>query len=107
LQSAGKARGEVAPTGQVKEPLQAAMVHHVDVRPKHLARRQASARLDAGYVTVTPECRFEVSRRIREEFANGREYYALHGKPIELPRQPDRHPDRTTLNWHNDNRFRS
>ncbi len=31
---------------------------------------------------MTPELRIEVSRRIREEFANGREYYAYHGKAL-------------------------
>ena len=34
-------------------------------------------------MTVTPDLRFEVSRRIREEFDNGRHYYALHGHKIE------------------------
>ena len=27
---------------------------------------------DAGYVTVTPDARFEVSRRLRDDFDNGR-----------------------------------
>jgi hypothetical protein len=34
-----------------------------------------------GYVTVTPDLHFEVSRRIKEEFDNGCHYYELHGKP--------------------------
>ncbi len=42
-----------------------------------LLRRDVHSLFDAGYVTVTPEFRFEVSRRIREEFENGRDYYAL------------------------------
>jgi putative restriction endonuclease len=47
-----------------------------------------SGLFDAGYVTVTPELRFEVSRRIKEEFANGRHYYELHGKPISASGRP-------------------
>ena len=30
----------------------------------------------------TPEHNLEVSRRTREEFENGRDYYALHGRSI-------------------------
>ena len=43
-----------------------------------LLRRDIHSLFDAGYVTVTPNLRLEVSRRIREEFDNGRHYYALH-----------------------------
>ena len=34
---------------------------------------------DAGYLTVNPDLAVEVSRRIKEEFENGREYYRYHG----------------------------
>jgi putative restriction endonuclease len=37
---------------------------------------------DLGYLTVSLDYRVEVSRRIREEFSNGRDYYALHGRPL-------------------------
>ena len=47
-----------------------------------LLRRDIHSLFDAGYVTVTPDLRFEVSRRIKEEFDNGRHYYALHGHKI-------------------------
>jgi HNH endonuclease len=45
-----------------------------------LLRRDIHSLFDAGYVTVTPDLRFEVSRRIREEFENGKHYYALQGQ---------------------------
>ena len=60
---------------------------------------------DAGYVTVTPELRFEVSRRIKEEYENGRDYYRLHGSPIRLPTNPVHRPDAAALGWHNEERF--
>ena len=50
-----------------------------------LLRRDIHSLFDAGYVTVTPDLRFEVSRRIREEFENGRHYYALHGQRLNPP----------------------
>jgi predicted restriction endonuclease len=33
-----------------------------------LLRRDIHSLFDAGYVTITPDLRFEVSRRIKEEF---------------------------------------
>jgi putative restriction endonuclease len=72
-----------------------------------LLRRVIHCLFDAGYVTVTLERRFEVSRRIREEFENGRHYYALHGQPIRTPQSPAQSPDPSALRWHNENCFRS
>lgn len=71
-----------------------------------LLRRDIHSLFDAGYVTVTPDLRFEVSRRIREEFENGRHYYALHGHAIEPPSDIGQRPDSTALTWHNEYRFR-
>ena len=71
-----------------------------------LLRRDIHSLFDAGYVTVTPTFDFEVSRSIREEFENGRDYYALHGTRIEVPRRRDQRPDHDALTWHNENIFR-
>lgn len=71
-----------------------------------LLRRDIHRLFDTGYVTVTPDLDFEVSPRIREEFENGRHYYALHGKRIATPRPPNQRPDRGALAWHNENCFR-
>ena len=71
-----------------------------------LLRRDIHSLFDAGYVTVTPDLRFEVSKRIREEFENGRHYYALHGQKIVPPSRAEYRPDRDALAWHNEERFR-
>ncbi len=71
-----------------------------------LLRRDIHSLFDAGYVTVTPDLNFEVSRRIKEEFDNGRHYYALHGKRIEHPKEIDQRPDPRALAWHNEHCFR-
>jgi putative restriction endonuclease len=71
-----------------------------------LLRRDVHSLFDAGYVTVTPDLRFEVSRRIREEFENGRDYYALDGREIDLPADSKLRPDPEALSWHNENCFR-
>ena len=52
-----------------------------------LLRRDIHGLFDRGYVTVTPEWRFEVSRRVKEEFENGRDYYAMHGRVVEVPKE--------------------
>jgi putative restriction endonuclease len=71
-----------------------------------LLRRDIHSLFDAGYVTVTPDLRFEVSHRIREEFENGRHYYALHGREIVPPAHADHRPDPGALAWHNEHCFR-
>lgn len=62
---------------------------------------------DHGYITVTPEYRIEVSRRLKEEFENGRSYYPFHGHPLShLPPFPDDRPQKELLRWHNENIFK-
>ena len=61
---------------------------------------------DMGYVTVTPNYRFAVSGRIRQEFENGRDYYRLDGSEIRLPDIPRHRPSTEALTWHNSERFR-
>jgi putative restriction endonuclease len=71
-----------------------------------LLRSDLHTLFDRGYLTVTPELRVEVSRRIRDEWQNGREYYAYHGKPLEV--RPDdllSRPSPEFLAWHNEHRF--
>ncbi len=70
-----------------------------------LFRRDIHKLFDDGYVTVTPQRRFEVSRRIKEEFENGRHYYALHGREIASPLVVTQSPDPAELAWHNKHRF--
>jgi putative restriction endonuclease len=61
---------------------------------------------DGGYMTLTREFHVEVSKRIREEFSNGREYYALHGKKLLcLPADPVNRPSSEYLEWHQNNRY--
>jgi putative restriction endonuclease len=71
-----------------------------------LLRRDIHSLFDGGYVTVTPDFRFEVSRKIKEEYENGRHYYALHGTEIEKPKDPKHLPEKATLLWHNETLFR-
>jgi putative restriction endonuclease len=71
-----------------------------------LFRRDIHSLFDKGYVTVTPDYKFEVSKRIREEFENGRDYYALHGRDVAVPKRADRRPSTAHLEWHNSECFK-
>jgi len=71
-----------------------------------LLRSDIHKLFDAGYVTVTQEHRFIVSHRIREEFENGRLYYALHGNRIHLPLDSRFRPGGEYLIWHNEHCFK-
>jgi putative restriction endonuclease len=55
---------------------------------------------DAGYLTVTPDLRVDVSRRLREDFENGKAYYVLAGERIAVPDAPALQPSRLALDWH-------
>lgn len=68
-----------------------------------LLRSDLHILFDKGYVTVTPDYRVEVSRRIKEEFENGRDYYAHHGERLlVLPADDHEQPSRDYLRWHNE-----
>jgi len=68
-----------------------------------LLRSDVHRLFDKGYITVTPELRIEVSRRLRDEFENGRYYYPFHGNRLHhLPPNPADHPAKDFLIWHNE-----
>ncbi len=70
-----------------------------------LLRSDLHILFDRGYMTVTPEYRVEVSRRLKNDFDNGEEYLARHGQPIVVPRSTAWRPNRDFLAWHNERRF--
>jgi putative restriction endonuclease len=46
----------------------------------------------------------EVSGRIKEQYENGRIYYALHGQPlVQLPERELERPSQEFIEWHNNN----
>jgi putative restriction endonuclease len=71
-----------------------------------LLRSDIHLLFDKGLVTITPDYHFEVSNRIREEWENGRIYYALHGSEINRPACQEWYPDRNILEWHNNSVFK-
>ena len=77
-----------------------------DPRNGLLLRTDLHRLLDSGYATVTPDLKFWVSERIREEFMNGRDYYKLDGQQLRAPTRAELAPSREYLEWHASNVFR-
>ncbi|HAL82667.1 MAG TPA: restriction endonuclease [Mucilaginibacter sp.] len=67
-----------------------------------LLRSDLHKLFDSGYVTVTKDFKVEVSKRIKEEFDNGKDYYKYHGKDmLYLPLKDIDKPSLSNLEWHN------
>ena len=77
-----------------------------EVRNGLLLRSDIHRLYDLGYVTVTPDHRFEVSDALREDFDNGHSYYGYRGRELVLPRAVAQQPDRELLAWHAETVYR-
>lgn len=72
-----------------------------------LLRSDMHILFDQGYLAVIDDLKLEVSRRIREEYENGREYYAYHGKGLyNLPVHLSERPSTEFIRWHQQNVFK-
>lgn len=93
--------------------LQAAHIRPVTAEGLHrvdnglLFRSDVHTLFDTGYATVTPDYRFRVSRRLRDDFHNGEYYLSLDQREIWVPPRPTDRPDRAALEWHSDTVFRA
>lgn len=70
-----------------------------------LLRTDIHRLFDKGYVTVTDDYRLSVSRRLKDDYANGKSYYGLHGKALQLPSSRENWPAPEMLRWHNESRY--
>ena len=72
-----------------------------------LLRSDLHILFDRGYITVTPDYKIEVSKKIKEEFDNGKHYYAFHGKELQsIPQLIQDKPSLDFIKWHNEHLFR-
>jgi len=73
-----------------------------DVENGLLLRSDFHTLFDAGYLTIDTNYNLLVSKRLREEFSNGRHYYEHHGKTVpNLPTRLDLRPSKTAIEWRN------
>ena len=67
-----------------------------------LLRSDIHKLFDTYYLTISPEYKIEVSKKIKEEFENGREYYKFHGNNLLiLPGREIDRPRKDFIEWHN------
>lgn len=98
-------------TGEKTLPvLDAAHIKPYTMEGPHLAcngillRKDLHTLYDRGYITITDDQHIEVSKRIKEDYGNGKEYYALHGHTLAVV--PDNIRDKPSMEfirWHNEN----
>lgn len=77
-----------------------------DVRNGLLLRSDMHTLFDKGLLTVTPEHRIEVSSEIKEQYVNGRRYYAYHGEALRSVPAAGELPLSQFLAYHNERVFR-
>ena len=71
-----------------------------------LLRADIHRLFDDGYVTIDPDFNFLVSKRVKEQFENGKEYYRFDGKKLQnLPESLNDLPSEEFIKWHNEQRF--
>jgi putative restriction endonuclease len=71
-----------------------------------LLRKDIHTLFDRGYITIDDKYNIEVSSRLKEDYGNGKVYYAYHGKRLLiLPDSIDEMPSKEYLEWHNNNIF--
>ena len=61
---------------------------------------------DGGYITIDTDFRIDVSKRLHEDYGNGKDYYKYHGeKLLILPEKQIELPSKEFLEWHNEHVF--
>jgi putative restriction endonuclease len=101
-------------TGERTFPaLEAAHIHRYSRGGDHslsngfLLRSDLHRLFDLGYITVEPnKMKIRVSKRIKEEFENGRIYYDLDGEDLREPENRLAFPAIEKLKYHYENEFR-
>lgn len=95
----------IAPT------LQAAHIRPVAKEGKHrtdnglLLRSDVHILFDAGYLGLDERHQLQVSRRLRDDFGNGSEFYSRSGQVISLPDKSADRPSPEAVTWHMDTVF--
>jgi putative restriction endonuclease len=93
--------------------LQAAHIRPVASGGEHrldnglLLRSDVHTLFDRGYLGVDPQYRLLVSRRLREDFSNGDQFYTMSGQVVGLPERRIDRPKSEFLEWHLDEVFKA
>lgn len=101
-----------AVTGNKVSPvLQAAHIRPVSKQGENrvdnglLLRSDVHILFDSGYLGINDRHQIQVSRRLRDDYGNGDEFYALAGSVIDLPDRRIDRPSVEAVTWHMDEVF--
>ena len=72
-----------------------------DISNGLLLRSDYCTLFERGYLTVTPDYKVAVSKRVAADFGEGSEYNKINGCQITLPTNKEKWPSRAYLEWHN------
>jgi len=92
--------------------LQAAHIRPVAEGGQHrldnglLLRSDIHTLFDRGYISVTPERKVLVSKKLKDDFDNGEPYLPLAGNKIHVPSNEAEQPAKEFLEWHVDTVYR-
>lgn len=72
-----------------------------------LLRSDVHTLFDLGYLGINHRYELQVSRLLREEWGNGREFYDVAGQAIRVPGDRANRPSPEAIEWHLDTTFRN
>ena len=77
-----------------------------DVNNGLLLKSDFHTLFDEGYITIDQDYSVDVSKRLHEDYGNGKDYYKYHGQRLLiLPDKTVQLPSKEYLEWHNENVF--
>lgn len=78
-----------------------------DIKNGLLLRSDIHTLFDDGYITIGPDYVIEVSKRLHEDFGNGKDYYKFHGNKLQImPSSITELPSQEYIMWHNENCYK-
>lgn len=78
-----------------------------DIRNGLLLRSDVHTLFDDGYITVNPDFVIEVSKRLHDDYGNGKDYYKFHGRKLQIiPSSVIELPSQEYIMWHNEHCYK-
>lgn len=78
-----------------------------DIKNGLLLRSDFHTLFDDGYITINPEFVIEVSKRLNEDYGNGKDYYRFHGSKLQIvPSSSIELPSQEYIMWHNEHCYK-
>jgi putative restriction endonuclease len=78
-----------------------------DIKNGLLLRSDFHTLFDDGYITINSDFVIEVSKRLNEDYGNGKDYYRYHGSKLQsMPSSSVELPSQEYIMWHNEHCYK-